>query len=602
MHSDAGSIPAASTKPGITGDHSRPSNPMIHKGLDVPSPPSLLVGSGPDWSTDRLKSVSNPSHFTGRSDPENILSSLGTAECRRFRDDIFGQHHIFAADLARDYLRVTREHDLESANHRLLEIHEQLTLGDLKLTSSQDDINQFCSTKAGRCRQLIGQHSPGDAWEHCVSLLSSYRISPPDCQIDDLMPSLNRLADERWWKRKVRQLQARTIEQIARDIGMVQQSRSKYSSHLAITRRRDQKIESQKYLESSIIVSNDGEELTLWDVYQHTVSNPAVRRAELMTRISGFEVVAEIYGHTGEFYTLTAPGHMHSSLKRGIKNPNFTGESPLEIQAYLRKTFELIRSKLGRLGISPYGFRVAEPHHDGTPHWHFLLFIPEEKRKIVRAVFSEYALRISPNEKGAKDYRFKAITIDSSKGSAAGYIAKYIAKNIDGAFIQEDLDGGSAKKSARNIDAWASTWGIRQFQQIGGPSVTVWRELRRLEEAKSDFETARKAADSADWAAYCIAMGGISTTIRNASIKPDYAIPSEVDLETGEILDKKTQYGDIVKPRIIGLKSPNTKIRTRLRQWRILRKSSEHSEQDSRIESGWLNVIPCHMGAPLGLV
>jgi len=555
-----------------------------------------MVDSGLDRATDWHGSVTNPSQH---STPDKILSSLGTEKCRRFRNDIFDHHPILATDLARDYLRISKELDITSANQRLHDIHQQLVLGDLILSADREDINSFCETKATKCTQLISKLQPTDAWTQSIKLLSTYKISPPDTQDDDLIPALNRLSDKKWWQRRVRQLQARTIEKIARDIGLVQQSRSKYSSHIAISRRSQQKYENQKYLESSYIVSDEGKELTLWDVYQHTVSNPSVRRAELMTRIKGFEVVADTHGHIGEFYTLTAPGHMHANFKRGIANPKFTGESPADIQAHLRKTFELIRSKLGRLGINPYGFRVAEPHHDGTPHWHFLLFMPEEKRNIVRSIFSEYALRISPDEKGARTHRFQATAIDKTKGSAAGYIAKYIAKNIDGEFIKDDINGGDAKESARNIDAWASTWGIRQFQQIGGPSVTVWRELRRLkEETESDFETARKAADSADWAAFCFAMGGISTSIRNAAIKPEYEKPLEVDLETGEIFgEKKTAYGDVVKAKIIGLQSCHSKIRTRLRQWRKISQSSINTaNEELKMPTGDGNFFPSFDG------
>ena len=85
----------------------------------------------------------------------------------------------------------------------------------------------------------------------------------------------------------------------------------------------------------------------------------------------------------------------------------------------------------------------------------------------------EHALRDSPHEPGAQAHRCDFTAIDPAKGSAAGYIAKYIAKNIDGAHVGEDFNGKSATETAVRVEAWAARWGIRQFQQIGGAPVGV---------------------------------------------------------------------------------------------------------------------------------
>jgi hypothetical protein len=51
------------------------------------------------------------------------------------------------------------------------------------------------------------------------------------------------------------------------------------------------------------------------------------------------------------------------------------------------------------MGLQVYGFRVAEPQHDGTPHWHLLLFMPKERVKQVGNVPRDYAMREDSNEK-----------------------------------------------------------------------------------------------------------------------------------------------------------------------------------------------------------
>ncbi len=79
-----------------------------------------------------------------------------------------------------------------------------------------------------------------------------------------------------------------------------------------------------------------------------------------------------------------------------------------------------MRAKLKRDGISVYGFRIAEPQHDGTPHWHLLLFMEHQQTAKVSEIFRHYALQVDGDEPGAKKHRFKAIAIDKSKGTAAG--------------------------------------------------------------------------------------------------------------------------------------------------------------------------------------
>jgi hypothetical protein len=102
--------------------------------------------------------------------------------------------------------------------------------------------------------------------------------------------------------------------------------------------------------------------------------------------------------------------------------------------------------------------------------------------------------------------------MDSSKGSAAGYIAKYISKNIDGYQVTDHEDDETGENITVNpVLCWASTWGIRQFQFQGSPSVTVYRELRKVREPieQFDLERVRKAADEGSWINFVKEMGGM---------------------------------------------------------------------------------------------
>jgi len=321
-----------------------------------------------------------------------------------------------------------------------------------------------------------------------------------------------------------------------------------------------QNARNAEALECTMARNELGQEFTLAQLQSKSTANKRIRRHELMTRMSGFERYADEHGHVGLFITVTCPSrfHRYRTIKDGklvIDNPNYDRTCTPDIgQKYLTKIWSHMRAELSRQGIQVYGLRVVEPQHDGTPHWHALLFCVAQHVDALEAIIRKHALKDCPDEKGAKEHRCNFKRIDKAKGTATGYIAKYIAKNIDGAHVGLDLEGRPAEASALRVEAWAARWGIRQFQQIGGPQVTVWRELRRLGALAADApECVKAACDAANktttedattcaaWDKYCDAQGGPFCG-RKARIR----LWREDQTALG-------RYGDLQPPRPVGV-------------------------------------------------
>ena len=502
------------------------------------------------------------------------LNGIGTKECHLYRQKIFNRHPYLSDALANQYIRIYQDKSLREANLFIGRIDKSLMLHDFNLSSSSAEVKEFCKNAAHKCRLIVVDNGENEtAYNICRVFAHKYTIEIPAFENDEpFVPTLNRLSCSSWWHSNINKIRLQHVEQATRNLNLVNKHASCYASNFAVENRNIQLKNSYDYLSANQIVNEDGQTYSLLEIYKKSVANPFIRKAELMTRIRGFEEVANQMGHAGEFYTITSPSKMHAVLSSGKPNPKFNNSTPKDVNEYFNNIWKLIRSALHKKSIQPYGFRVVEPHHDGTPHWHLLLFMHPSDVNTARSIFSKYALKEDGKERGAKAHRFKAVSIDPRKGSAAGYIAKYISKNIDGSDISKDLYGNDAKPAASNIDAWSATWNIRQFQQIGGPSVTVWRELRRLKEStQPEVVKAFIAADSGDWAAFVMAMGGAMLPRRNRPIHPYYEFKDNetIDMETGEVIHNNlTRYGDIKPASIVGLICKNIINKTKTRIWK----------------------------------
>ncbi len=290
-----------------------------------------------------------------------------------------------------------------------------------------------------------------------------------------------------------------------------------------------------------------------------------------MVRMRGFEELSKSHNHQGIFITITCPSKYHAVYsKSGQRNPKYEGLTPYQGNQYLCSLWSRIRAQWNRKEIKPYGFRVAEPQHDGTPHWHILLFVEKQQISEVKNVISYYALQEDGNEKGAVENRCDFKMIDPKKGSATGYIAKYVSKNIDGEGLDKGIYGEDPITAAQRVDAWASCWCIRQFQQIGGASVSVWRELRRLKNSlgvDTIIEKARQAADTSKWHDFINAMGGVFAKRKDQPLKLAY--DASFNNETGEC--KLGFYDGNVIQTIKGLYYEGQMIVTRFFNWRLER-------------------------------
>ncbi|ELF0680218.1 replication endonuclease [Salmonella enterica] len=413
-----------------------------------------------------------------------------------------------------------------------------------------------------------------------------YRRKPVPYEL--IPPSLARMLCADWWYRKLWQMRCEWREEQLRAVCLVNKKASPYVSYEAVIHKREQRRKSLEFFRSHELVNEDGDTLDMEDVVNASNSNPAHRRNEMMACVKGLELIAEMRGDCAVFYTITCPSRFHATLNNGRPNPKWTSATVRQSSDYLVDTFAAFRKAMHKAGLRWYGVRVAEPHHDGTVHWHLLCFMRKKDRRSITALLRKFAIREDREELGTNTGpRFKSELINPRKGTPTSYIAKYISKNIDGRGLAKEISketGRSLRDSAEHVCAWASLHRVQQFRFFGIPGRQAYRELRLLAGQAARVQGERKAgapvldnprldavlaaADAGCFATYIMKQGGVLVPRKHHLVRTAY-----------ELNDEPSAYGDH-GIRIYGIWSPiiEGKICTHAMKWKKVRKAVDVQE------------------------
>lgn len=460
-------------------------------------------------------------------------------------------------------------------------------------------------------------------WKVCRQPLAAWGMLPrmpkfrtAASRDDFIAHHLIRWLDPKWWVRRLRKIWDQYNEHCAILLGKVRKGVSAYVSSQGLQAFIERQRMAAAWLKDmEAYNAQDDIIISLEDAVKASIANPENRRHELVVRARGFSDVADEMGYVGLFFTWTAPSRFHpwKTVKASqagkadstTENPKHDGSSPRDAQHYISELWKRCRSALDRNlsqrgeflmedPIDYFGFRVVEPHHDGTPHWHLLIWVKPEHQHRLIGILQRYALSHDKDDLVRKRHpdskqpysdikpRFDWKVMDKEKGGAVGYIVKYIAKNIDGYRVGDEGDleaETAATEGARRVRAWASLWGLRQFQPLKGPPVGIWRELRRLpgrlQEAKGIpvaplaspvMEECRRYADAVDWKNFTQAMGGPCC---RRDERP-------LSIHRTALAEHYNQYGEL-QTKLVGVRATDGLIQqTRTGEW-VLRKCGTHA-------------------------
>jgi hypothetical protein len=177
------------------------------------------------------------------------------------------------------------------ANTWLRRMGEAFPKSALELGASESDIREFARARAQEAQDLVRREVP---LERLRQYVARRGLDMPKAKTEEGVRA--RVACEQWWRRNLRRATGRKVEALSIELRTVHRRGALFCSEDAFKRCGEQRRRNNALLEAVRAINELGEEFSLKELADASVSNPKIRRAELMTRAAGFEYIARQCG------------------------------------------------------------------------------------------------------------------------------------------------------------------------------------------------------------------------------------------------------------------------------------------------------------------
>lgn len=341
------------------------------------------------------------------------------------------------------------------------------------------------------------------------------------------------ICTEKFWKRSLRNAIKLNRETVFLHLGAVGKNGSKYASDDAIYNWKKRKEAMANFLKNSSVLNPiTGETFALEDI----ASTPQKRFAQMYTFIKGIEKYTEKRGMCAAMITLTAPREYHPNPTKGVNSWEKSGYATMkEAQEVLKERWHLLDMRFKSGKMERYGARFVEPHSDGCPHWHVLLFYNnKDKQRIQDDICDLWGIKEITEKSIAANWK----DINRDIGSAVNYATKYISKNCNLIIDENDTE------EAKLFNGVAANMDINNFRS---------HQFFGITKCKALWDMYRKQWNND------LITDELEIKRRDAACKGDFCEFLELiknDKPTMITSTKKDGFGDVVKTNI-GYKTIN---------------------------------------------